>query len=61
MNTSKRLRVLVVDDNNALADTLADIVKMQGHAVHVAYDAGSVLQLAREILPEIIFSRYPVA
>jgi CheY-like chemotaxis protein len=47
-------RVLVVDDNADAADSLADIVKLLGHAVEVAYDGPSAVERARANPPEIV-------
>jgi CheY-like chemotaxis protein len=47
--------VLVVDDNQDAADTLALIVRYRGHDVHVAYDSMTGLALAGTLMPDIIF------
>ena len=48
-------RVLVVDDNEALRDNLAEALQLEGYAVAVASDAESALeQLTREPPPRVI-------
>ena len=54
MNTSPA-RVLVVDDNDALRDNLAEALALEGYAVAVAPDAEAALaQLAQEPPPRVI-------
>ncbi|HEX9400173.1 MAG TPA: MASE3 domain-containing protein [Anaeromyxobacter sp.] len=47
-------RVLVVDDNADAADSLADVVKILGHSVDVAYDGPSAVERARANPPDIV-------
>ena len=47
-------RVLVVDDNQDAAETLAEMVRMLGHDVEVAYDGSSALRLAGEHHPDVV-------
>ena len=49
------LRVLVVDDNRDVADSLVMMVKIEGHEVFVAYDTAAGLRLAAEVVPDLIF------
>jgi PAS domain S-box-containing protein len=49
-----RRRVLVVDDNQDAADTLADLVRMLGHEAEVAYDGPGALRVAREQAPDVV-------
>ena len=46
-------RVLVADDNTDAADTLADILRGQGHEVAVAYDGVAALHKAEAFRPEV--------
>jgi PAS domain S-box-containing protein len=46
--------VLVVDDNADAADTLAELVRLLGHDVQVAYDGPSALQAARASRPDVV-------
>jgi CheY-like chemotaxis protein len=48
-------RILVVDDNHDGADTLAILIRMEGHEVIVAYDTRSGIALANVSVPDIIF------
>jgi two-component system CheB/CheR fusion protein len=48
-------RVLVVDDQRDVADTLASLLGVLGQQVLVAYDAESAIALARQGRPEIAF------
>jgi PAS domain S-box-containing protein len=47
-------RVLIVDDNADAADTLAEIVKMLGHTVDVAYDGPSAIEKVRASRPDVV-------
>ena len=47
--------VLVVDDNQDAADTLALLLRYRGLNVHVAYDSKKGLALAGTLKPDIIF------
>jgi PAS domain S-box-containing protein len=51
---SARYRVLVVDDNEDSAETMAALVGMWGHDVRTAHDAAAALQAAAEHRPEIV-------
>jgi signal transduction histidine kinase/CheY-like chemotaxis protein len=46
-------RVLVVDDNIDAADLLADLLRMKGHEVEVAYDARSALAAMPAFRPHV--------
>jgi CheY-like chemotaxis protein/two-component sensor histidine kinase len=47
-------RVLVVDDNRDLAESLAMVLRLWGHDVRVAYDGRSALETAQEYAPEVV-------
>jgi two-component system CheB/CheR fusion protein len=49
------LRVLVVDDNADAADSLAMLLRTDGHKVEVAYDGAAALEAARAQQPEVVF------
>jgi PAS domain S-box-containing protein len=51
----QRYRILVADDNDDAAETLAALLGVHGHAVHVAGDGEQALLVARDVLPEIAF------
>ncbi len=52
---SKGRRVLVVDDNRDLAESLAMVLRLWGHEVHVAYDGRAALEAAQRHAPEVVF------
>jgi signal transduction histidine kinase/ActR/RegA family two-component response regulator len=47
-------RVLVVDDNVLSAQSLAMILKLEGHDVEVAYDGSLALDAVRRFRPEVV-------
>jgi PAS domain S-box-containing protein len=47
-------RVLVIEDNVDAADSLRDVLQLQGHEVAVAYDGPSGIATAREFHPEVV-------
>jgi CheY-like chemotaxis protein len=49
------LSVLIVDDNQDAADTLALLFEVVGHSAAVAYDPHSGIKLARESEPDLAF------
>ena len=46
-------RILVVDDNVDAALTLAELLRLEGHEVHVAHDGPSAVDAARRLSPDI--------
>ena len=53
--TARRsLRVLVVDDNVDAAESLATLLRLEGHRVRTAYDGPAALRAAREECPEVV-------
>ena len=49
-----RRRVLVVEDNEDAAETLADVLRLGGHEVEVAHDGAEGLRRAAEWAPEAV-------
>jgi two-component system CheB/CheR fusion protein len=47
-------RVLVIEDNVDAADSLRDVLQIQGHEVAVAYGGPAGIALAREFRPEVV-------
>ncbi|RYE81776.1 MAG: hybrid sensor histidine kinase/response regulator [Oxalobacteraceae bacterium] len=47
-------RILIVDDNEDAARTLADLLGVAGHDVHVALSGTSAIQLALFLIPDIV-------
>jgi PAS domain S-box-containing protein len=48
-------RLLVVDDNRDAAESLAMLLRLQGHEVRLAHDGPTALQMATDYLPEMVF------
>lgn len=49
------LRILIVDDNKASADTLALLLQLHGHDVCVAYDGAGAKAVAQNHSPQVVF------
>jgi PAS domain S-box-containing protein len=49
------LRVLVADDNQDAADSLAILLRMRGHEVRVAYSGMAVLEITKTYTPDVVF------
>ena len=49
------LNVLVVDDNQDAAESLALILQMDGHVARVAHDGPSAVELAAQFQPQVVF------
>ncbi|HET9594277.1 MAG TPA: ATP-binding protein [Anaeromyxobacteraceae bacterium] len=47
-------RVLVVDDNADAAESLADLLRVLGHDVTVAFDGASAVELAQRQVPDVV-------
>lgn len=54
MPDSTYLRVLIVDDERVVADTLAVIVGGRGHTARAAYDGASAAAIADEFEPHAV-------
>src|SRR5262249_29759539 len=50
---ARRLSVLVVDDNRHAADTLAEMLRLKGHNVRVAYGGEQALVIVRVWRPDV--------
>ena len=48
------LRILVVDDNQDAADSLALMLALSGHETHAAYDGAAALELAERVVPDVV-------
>jgi len=53
---SIRRKILIVDDEPSIADSLAVILKLSGFETYVAYSGNRALQLAEEIMPDLVLS-----
>ena len=48
------LRVLVVEDNEDAAETLCDLLEIEGHQVEVVFDGLTALEAARRFDPDLV-------
>lgn len=48
-------RLLVVDDNRDAADSLAMLLRLQGHEVRVAYSGMAALEITKTYSPDMVF------
>ncbi len=53
-STTKTLRVLVVDDNIASAETIGCILELHGHETKLAHDGNEALDVASSFQPDVI-------
>lgn len=47
-------RVLIVDDNDALAETIAWLAEQQGYATQVCFDGPSAIERVKSFQPDIV-------
>jgi CheY-like chemotaxis protein len=50
-----RRRVLVVDDNADAAESIANLLRLEGHRVEAAHNAAAALRIAETLQPDIAF------
>src|ERR671938_792283 len=48
-------RLLVVDDNQDAADSLAMLLRLQGHEVRVAYSGMAAVEMTKTFTPDVVF------
>jgi CheY-like chemotaxis protein len=53
--TSRRLHVLVIEDNHDTAESLRTVLETGGFSVQVAFDGPSGVALARAERPQVVF------
>jgi two-component system, chemotaxis family, CheB/CheR fusion protein len=53
--TAPKRRILVVDDNSDAADSLAMLLRLEGHEVEIAYSAPETFEAVQRMRPEAIF------
>jgi CheY-like chemotaxis protein len=53
---AKGLRVLIVDDERVIADTLALILRSRGFTVNTAYSGEDAVELAEAMRPDVLIS-----
>lgn len=51
---TRAIEVLVIDDNLDAAESIAEVLKMEGHRVHVATDGLSGIMKAHELKPDVV-------
>ena len=56
MHAPKRPKVLVVDDEQVIADTLAKILDINGYDASAVYSGLAAIDSARELRPDLIIS-----
>jgi CheY-like chemotaxis protein len=56
MHLAKKPRVLVVDDEQVIADTLAKILDMNGYEASAVYTGTAAVESARELQPDLVIS-----
>src|SRR5262245_65886382 len=49
-----KLRVLIVEDNNVEARTMAALVRWWGHEARIAFDGSAALREAAESAPDVV-------
>ncbi len=52
----KKVTVLVVDDEQVIADTTKEILKRSGFDAHCAYDGHSGLEMAMQLSPDFVLT-----
>jgi PAS domain S-box-containing protein len=53
-NIKRAYRILIADDSRDSADSLAMLLQLGGHEVHISYDGESALQMAELHRPEVL-------
>lgn len=53
---AKGLRVLIVDDEQVIADTLALILRNRGYEVYTAYSGEAAVELAAALRPDVLIA-----
>lgn len=56
MHAVKKPRVLVVDDEQVIADTLAKILDLNGYEASAVYTGTAAVETARTLQPDLIIS-----
>lgn len=52
------MRVLIVDDNVALAENIAEMLEFEGHTTDVAHSAEEAMPKARAGAPDVVITDY---
>jgi CheY-like chemotaxis protein len=56
MNMGRKPRVLVVDDEQVIADTLARILDLNGYDASAVYSGTAAVESARALQPDLVIS-----
>jgi CheY-like chemotaxis protein len=56
MQAGKKPKVLVVDDEQVIADTLAKILDLNGYDASAVYTGSAAVETARSLKPDLIIS-----
>lgn len=56
MHVSRKPRVLVVDDEQVIADTLAKILDLNGYDASAVYTGRAAVESARTLRPDLVIS-----
>ncbi|HUP08330.1 MAG TPA: hybrid sensor histidine kinase/response regulator [Caldimonas sp.] len=48
-------KVLVIDDNADVAESLADLLQAEGHDTRISYGGAAGIQAAKEFVPDVVF------
>ena len=56
MQAGKRPRVMVVDDEQVIADTLAKILDLNGYDASAVYTGTAAVESARSLRPDLVIS-----
>ena len=56
MNVGRKPRVLVVDDEQVIADTLAKILDLNGYDASAVYSGTAAVESARSLQPDLVIS-----
>jgi len=52
--TAKPMKIVIVDDNQDSADSLAMMLRLDGHDVHTANDGSQALPLVEQLQPDVV-------
>ena len=53
---SRAARIFVVDDQPAVADSIATILELRGYEAHARYSSATLLELASELAPDLLIA-----
>lgn len=52
--TVSKRRILVADDNRDIAETMGEILRLEGHEVHLAFDGIEAYERYQQLDPELV-------